>query len=187
MGEVVDINILSKENKLLTVLYELVQSIRKGDIISQTIEVMDNWMYENSFEISEFENISDYIDNKILSITQITSQGVWGITGERNGDVYSYCVWFNPSNNISGDYSNVIRCFVEYISCYHEKNKIILCGIGKETKFEYEFDLFNTIKLSHNIDIWIVNKNDYSQCYFPDYKICSIDNFENTERAVVII
>lgn len=188
MGEVIEINIISQKRTIIKKLMEFISILKKGKSVDRTIEIMDNWEYENVFECDGLEHIDQYLDDKIVCITEKLLLGVTGISSEHVEDVYNFCVWYNPKCDISNvEYTHFIRDFIEYLSSNMLNDEIKLCAIGKETIFRYAENLYKMVDMSHNINIWILDKNIYQEECFDKYKIYSLENYSYDIGSVVII
>lgn len=188
MGEVMEIHVISKRKSLLSKVLNFLSLSIKGKILDSTIEVMDNWKYENVVKVNDIESAEQYIDDKIICITEKISFGVRGISVERIEGEYNYCIWYNPKNDATDkEYSDFARVFIEYFFGNMMKDDIKICAIGKETLFQYEENMYQTVSASHNIDIWLVDKKIYVEDCFKQYKICDVANYHFSVQKAVIM
>lgn len=183
MAEIIEINLVCN-NKLDTkILLSIINSNAKGNIESRTIEIMDNWEYENKISINSEEDVADLIEDKIICITEKYSSGYAGLNIESVHQRYCYTIWFNSANyDDTNQYSNLIKKFISQckeIFC----NNCVLCSVGKEVIFEYEYDCYKTIYNSHNIDVWIILSDEYDSVIkhdvniFSRYSVCTQGDF----------
>lgn len=181
MGEIVEINIISEDKKLFDKLNSYILKYMNGHKIKKNFEIMDNWEYDNEKKVTSIEMAKEYIGKKIVCITNIGENGKVGMTVESQGDLLLYNVWLdllydNNSNKLMYE-------FIEYLSEQDGVNNIYMGAIGVETKFDYITDCKTTIKNSHNIDVWVIEKKDMFNNLLDGYKVfkticCGEDNKE---------
>lgn len=179
MGEVIEINIVSSEKYLLSDLLHFISLQVNDRIITKTVETMDNWQYENLERINLDEEVEKFVDNKIICVTEIWSNGQTGVNIENVNGVFMYCIWFNSimySSNI--EYIKLIDHFIKYISNMGMLENIIIGAIGRETIFEYFNDIRKITSEAHNIDVWIIDKINYMDKIFKDYQILALKTHE---------
>lgn len=163
MSEVVEINIVSRKKYPISDLLKFISLQMNNSIIKKTITAVDNWQYENAFEITEENDIEKFIDNKIICIAEELSIGQAGIDIEVLNNHYTYCVWFNWKSELSYEqYTNIIDNFIDYVSNSEMIDDISICAIGKEVIFEYLNDIKKTISTAHNIDVWLLGNEVYN-------------------------
>lgn len=188
MGEVIEINIISKRKNILDKLLQYSSLSAKGQIVDYTIEIMDNWEYDNVFELNDIKLVQHYIDDRIICITQKKDLGVNGISVENIEGEYNYCVWYNPMNAFTDkEYLEYSKIFIEYFFCNMMQDEITLCAIGKETLFIYDRNIYQIVNESHNIDIWLVDKGVYIEDCFSHYKSFGLDNYKFNSKGIVIV
>lgn len=185
MGEVIEFNLVSRKNLMKDLMHFMKKKL-KGENIRYKFEIMDNWEYQNAYEIDKEEMLSELVESKIVTVTIFTTFGNLGLSGEYQGDVYIYCIWHHPKNEIPNERNDCIYDFIDFISHCYEKKEMIICAIGQETKFEYENELAKTVKSSHNIDIWIISDQYYNPLFFHKYRKCKIRDYQKGESNVVI-
>lgn len=187
MGEVVEINIVSCKKCPISDLLQFVLLQMGEKVVKKTIEIMDNWQYENVFEITNEEEIEQFIDNKIICITEIRSIGQAGINIEVLNNCYIYCIWFNSKKYFSdSEYIILINNFIEYIFSGKIFENISICAIGKEVRFEYLADRKKIISTAHNIDVWILDNEEYFDNNFKDYEILEDKNCGTSKFKIYV-
>lgn len=188
MGEVIEINIVSKDENLLLELLDFISLQMKDNTIRLIVEVMDNWQYENVETINSIDSLKPFIGNKIASITEIRASGQTGISIEPIGDLLLYNVWFNSiCLSLNEEYSRLINNFIEYLSSSEASNNIIIGAIGKETKFEYLCNSKETIDKAHNVDVWLIDKMDFLSNELENHKILADICSESMNKEVLVL
>lgn len=179
MGEVIEINIVSHEKCQISHLLRFISLQMKDSVIKRTIEIMDNWQYENVFEVADEMDIEDFVDTKIISITEMMSMGQAGVNIESLNGYYTYCIWFNGKYSMSDiEYIELIKHFIDYACNIEMIDKILIGAIGKESIFEYLKDIKKTINTSHNIDVWILDKRE---CVDNALEDCNVLEFQKKQ------
>lgn len=155
MGEIVEISCITKNRDCVVNLYKYMKDIFSKEKISEKIEIMDNWCYENLFELDDFDiyKIKEYMESKIILITDIIADGQKGLNIEPlSKNCYNIEIWFNQKNEICDGINDLLlQLIVENMM-----DDIDLIAIGKEIVFDYDEDFEQIDKKSHNIDTWIV-------------------------------
>ncbi len=188
MGEVVEINIVSHEECKIDDMLQFISLQMKDRVVKKTIEIMDNWQYENVFEITSEENMEQFVGDKIVCITEMFTVGQAGINIDFLNSCYVYCIWFNRKNDLSDiEYVKLIKDFIKYIYGIQVIENILIGAIGKEVIFEYQNNIRKTIFASHNIDVWILDKYEYIDNSFEDYNIIKLKNYEKTKKQLYIV
>ena len=188
MGEVIEINIIAQQKAMLKKLVKFMATLKREHIIGRTIEIMDDWEYKNVFQCDDLKDVDQYLDDKIICITEMFPQGIMGVTSECINEEYIFCVWYNFKCDITKDeYIYLNKNFIEYLSTDLINDGVKLCGIGKETIFTYAENVYQVVEKSHNIDIWIVNKNVYQKNCFNQCRIYSLEEYSYDIESAVII
>lgn len=188
MGEVIEINLVSCKKCKISDLLQFISLQMSDSVIKKTIEIMDNWQYENVFEITTEEDIEQFIDDKIVCITEILSIGQAGITIESFSSCYTYSIWFNWKKELPNvKYIELINRFIKYMCNIEETDDILICAIGKEVQFEYGNNIKETISTAHNIDVWILDKDDYMGNNFKDYKLLEVKNYGESKKQKYVV
>jgi len=176
MAEVVEINLICKDEMSLDIVREFVHKETEESCGYESIEAMDNWEYENSIEILS-EDIRNYLlRNKIICIEEKIEDGAVGINIERLESGVCYTVWFNQKkyDNLA-DYNNLINQFLLFLN--QDLNRdFLLCAIGKEVIFEFQNDYANLFRKSHGIDIWINLNIELTDMIKQKYEKVDLDN-----------
>lgn len=188
MAEVIEINLVSSKKLKISDLLKFISLQMNDIVIKKTIEIMDNWKYENVFEITSEEDIEKFIDNKIVCITEILSIGQAGITIEAFNSCYIYSIWFNWKKELPNvKYIELLNRFIKYICNTEEADDILICAIGKEVQFKYLNNIKETISTAHNIDVWIVDKDDYIDNNFENYKVLEVENYRGSKKQKYVV
>lgn len=179
MGEVIEINIVSYKKYFANDLMQFISLFVNDVVIKTTIEVMDNWRYENSFEITSEKEIEYYLNDKIICITETFSVGQAGVNIEHLNGNYAYCIWFNWKQILSDtEYMRFVHNAIKCI-CHDEQiENVLVCAIGKEVIFEYLNDIKSTISKSHNVDVWILDREECIDDIFGDYDVLEIEKYK---------
>lgn len=157
MGEIIEISCVTKNKDCVVNLYEYMKNVLNKEIIIEKIEIMDNWSYENLFELDFFDiyKIKEYAESKIISITDIMVDGQKGLNVEPlSKNCYNVEIWFNLKNEFNDDIINYLLQLI----VKNMMDDIDLIAVGKEIVFNYDGDFEQIEKKSHNIDTWIVTK-----------------------------
>lgn len=155
MGEVIEISIVGNDYKIYEDLKDFISQYCKIG----TIEIMDNWEYENCVKIENAIDIKKYAENKIVRISFTGKDFDSGIYIESKKNLYYITGWINPLEEISeGEYTSIMKSAVDY---FKNNTLIEICGIGKEIVVDYENGLFDAVKNAHNVDVWIVSDLKY--------------------------
>lgn len=158
MGEVLEISCVIKNKDCIINLYEYMKHIPDNENLSEKIEIMDNWQYENIFGLDLFDMdiMKGYIENKIILITEQISDGSKGLNIETiSKHCYHVEIWYNQRHEY---YDEIKKNLLELI-CKNRIEDICLIAIGKETQLEFDEDFWEMDKKSHNIDVWIISEN----------------------------
>lgn len=155
MGEIIEISCIINNKDCVVNLYEYMKNTFSKEKSSEKIEIMDNWCYENLFELDYFDicKIKEYMESKIILITDIIADRQKGLNIEPlSKNCYNVEIWFKQKNEFY-DVTNdlLLQSIVENMM-----DDIDLIAIGKEIVFHYDGDFEQIDKKSHNIDTWIV-------------------------------
>lgn len=174
MGELVEISMVGKNLNLYKQLLDFLIKYTNEEYIIKSIKVMDNWKYDNIFELSSLSEINKYIIEKIIciDIKTVKNKNI-GESIESKKDMFYIEGWFNFSEEITRHkYENLINNFVVN---FKNNESINVCGIGKEIMVNYDSGILQAIEESHNIDLWMIS-GDYS-----NYK------FKNTDQNFIFL
>lgn len=188
MGEIIEFNIVSKDDSLLLKFLDFISLQMKDNANKKIIEVMDNWKYENIETIDSIEFVKTFIGNRIVCITEETASGQVGIHIVPLDDSLLYNIWFNlPLLSSDAEYIRLIDEFVGYMSNCEVIQNIIIGAIGKETKFEYLDDSKTTISKAHNVDVWIIDKTDALSNILEKYKMIANIHYGNIHKEIFVL
>ncbi len=176
MAEVVEINIICKEELNPYILREFVYRETENCCVYVSTKAMDNWEYDNQIEI-DFEVCREYLhSNKIIMVSFKGNAGVAGIDIERLRDCISYTIWFNLDKyDDVMEYNNLINRVLLFLNQSID-NEFQLCAIGKEVLFEYQGDQESLFRESHGIDVWIVLEIELTDTVLQEYEEVNVDN-----------
>lgn len=188
MGEVIEFNIVCRQKIQLEYLMQFILPQENNCKTNRSIEVMDNWCYENLVEVSSYNDIDKYTDEKIIQITTTNDDGQSGISIECISGVYSYCVWFNMKHDLAdSEYTELIDSFIKYISDAGIVDSIIIGAIGKEVVFNYSSDLLTSLESAHGIDVWILNKSEWIDDLLECYKLLEEQEYKTLSEQYYIL
>lgn len=174
MGEVIEISIVSNKKDIIERTICFMEDIFEMHNVIQNIEVMDNWNYENLFNLDSLEETKKYMDSKIITLTRSSLNEQIGVSLERLLGCYCYHFWYNPKQELSeNDCKDIYDLYVNYI-LGKLKYDILMCGIGREISINFGMDIDEIIKDSHNVDIWIIQKDIYEKCGLKNITIANL-------------
>lgn len=188
MGEVVEINIVCRKKCLLYDLLHFISLQMKDNICKKSIEIMDNWSYENVIELDSDEDIDQYVGNKIIRITETYSEGQAGVDVELVNDCFEYCIWFNTAvYSAKALYVELINDFIKYMSEIGIGEHIVIGAIGKETVFEYLDNAIEVINGSHNIDVWVIDREFFGDISLEKWYTSVLKVGEKNEKEILVL
>lgn len=163
MGEVIDISIISHKNDIAEKVMYFMEGIFELENGIKNIEVMDNWHYENMFNLNTLDEAKKYIDSKIITLTENSLDKQTGVSIEHFSDYYRYDFWYNTTQEIFlNECKRIYDKFVNYI-LDKLRNNIMICMIGREILIDYDMNINKMMRGAHNVDIWIIKKNIYEK------------------------
>jgi len=163
MGEIIELNIISPKNDIVERLMCFMEDIFEMHNVIQNIEVMDNWHYENVFNLNTLEETKKYMDSKVITLTKSSMNEQIGVSMEHSLDCYRYDFWYNPKHEFfDSDCKNIYEIYINYI-LDELKDDILICGIGREIFIDFNMNIDEIIKDSHNVDIWLIQKEIYEK------------------------
>lgn len=177
MGEVLEISCVIKSKDGIINLYEYMKHTPNNENLSEKIEIMDNWLYENVFELDIFniDVVREYIENKIILIKEQTVDGWKGLDIEIiSENCYNVEIWYNQREE---SYDEIKKNLLELI-CNNGKEDICLIAIGKEILFEFDEDFLKMDKKSH-VEVWIISEN-----YFKGKNITTFHEYDIQKRKI---
>ena len=178
MGEVLEISCIIKNKDHIINLYEYMKNIPNNENLSEEIEMMDNWCYENVSKLDSFDidTVIKYAESKIILITEQIIDGSKGLDIEAiSRNCYNVEIWFNKRDEC---YDDIINDLLQFIF----KNiieDIYLIAIGREILFDYDDDFLKMDKKSHSIDTWII-----SEKYFRNKCITTYHEYAIQKRII---
>lgn len=178
MGEVLEISCIIKSKDCIINLYEYMKHIPNNENLSEEIEIIDNWQYENIVELDLFDIgvIKEYAENKIILIREEISDGSKGLDIEAiSKHCYDVEIWYNQRNEY---YDEIKKNLLELI-CKNRIEDICLIAVGNETLFEFDEDFLEMDKKSHDIDAWIISEN-----FFRGKNITTYHEYDIQKRKI---
>jgi hypothetical protein len=156
MGEVIEISILS-DNDLCDELVTVILELFPGKFELDTIEIMDDWKYSNSIRLKNLSEINSYKKNKIISIKYVDDQkNQIGINQEYIKGSFITEGWINLKEDIGEkNYFSLLKKVEENLN----RLTFSLCAVGQEIIVDFELPAQSIIARSHNVDLWIDNRN----------------------------
>lgn len=159
MGEVIEIGIVSQTKNTYSNMLNFLESYLNMKNTVQIINIMDNWLYDNTIEINSIKEAENYMESKIVTIEKRSPYNQVGVSVEKSKNGYIIECWINPYNEMpEKEYRNLIDEIINYLK---DKNMVDVCGIGKEVSVDYSKNIYTLINDSHNIDLWLISQ----QCY----------------------
>lgn len=163
MGEILEVSIVSYENDIIEKVMNFMENMFEIHSNIQNIEIMDNWNYQNVFNVTSLDEAKKYMNSKIITLTKTSLTGQIGVSAEHSKKYYCYHFWYNPKYEIpENKYKEIYIILVSYL-LDTIKNKILMCVMGREISVDFDLNVDQIIKQSHNIDIWIIKKNIYEK------------------------
>lgn len=190
MAVVLDINILC--NKML----DLTKSellLAKHNVSIESINSIDNWMWENEKEIEDSKQITNILDMQQITIIKLKKPSIKdiGIYIEKIENQFLYTLWINTEGYTMLDCEKITKDNSEFykkiVLSILELNRLIedsfeVVGIGLETDFYYEKDVMDIIRKSKNMMIWMLNKQDEVNIQLEEFKIDAIEGVYVLQR-----
>lgn len=178
MGEVLEISCIIKNKDHIINLYEYMKNIPDNENLTEEIEIMDNWCYDNVSKLDSFDidTFIKYAESKIILITERMIDGAKGLYIEAiSGNCYNVEIWFNKRDECYDDIMNDLLQFI-FKNIIED---IYLIAIGRETLFDYDEDFWKMDKKSHNIDTWII-----SEKFLGDKSITTYHEYDIQKRII---
>lgn len=190
MAVVLDINILS--NKMLDST-KSISLLAKHNISLDSVNGIDNWMWENEREIENSKRITNILDMQQIVIIKLKKPSIKdiGIYIEKIENQYLYTLWINTEGYTELDCERITKDNCEFykkiVESVLEMNKLIkdsfeVVGIGLETDFYYEKDVMDIIRKSKNMMIWMLNNQDEINIQLDEFKIDNIEGVYVLQR-----
>lgn len=190
MAVVLDINILS--NKMLD-LNKSVSFLARYNISIESINSIDNWMWDNEKKIEDTKQIATILDMKHIVAIKLKESSIKdiGVYIEKIDNQFLYTLWINTHGYTMLDcekitmensefYKKVIQALLEYNRLIEDSFEVV--GIGLETDFCYTKDVMGIIQKSKNMMIWMLNKHDNLNVELEKYKGYMIEDMYVLQR-----
>ncbi len=190
MAVVLDINILC--NKMLD-LNKSASLLAKHNISLESMNSIDNWMWENEKEIKDSKQIANILDMQHIVIIKLKQPSIKdiGIYIEKIDNQFIYTLWINTEGYTMLDCEKITMDNSEFykkiVLSILEMNKLIedsfeVVGIGLETDFCYEKDVMDIIRKSKNMMIWMLNKHDELNIQLEEFKFDMVEGVYVLQR-----
>ena len=179
MAVVLDINILS--NKMLD-LNKSVSFLARYNISIESINSIDNWMWDNEKKIEDTRQIATILDLKHIVAIKLKESSIKdiGVYIEKIDNQFLYTLWINTHGYTMLDcekitmensefYKKVIQALLEY-------NRLI------EDSFEVVGIVMGIIQKSKNMMIWMLNKHHNLNIELEKYKGYMIEDMYVLQR-----
>ncbi len=190
MAVVLDINILS--NKMLD-LNKSVSFLARYNISIESINSIDNWMWDNEKKIEDTRQIATILDMKHIVAIKLKESSIKdiGVYIEKIDNQFLYTLWINTHGYTMLDcekitmensefYKKVIQALLEYNRLIEDSFEVV--GIGLETDFCYTKDVMGIIQKSKNMMIWMLNKHHNLNIELEKYKGYMIEDMYVLQR-----
>lgn len=190
MAVVLDINILC--NKMLD-LTQSASLLAKHNVSLDSMNSIDNWMWENEKEIEDSKQIANILDIQHIVIIKLKHPSIKdiGIYIEKIENQFLYTLWINTEGYTMLDCEKITKDNNEFykkiVLSILEMNKLIedsfeVIGIGLETDFYYEKNVIDIIQKSKNMMIWMLKKHDELNTQLKEFKIDVVEGVYVLQR-----
>ena len=155
MGEIIEINVASADR---TIYVDLLNFMRKyTNVTSDDCEILriDDWNYSNETRLNNYSEIENWLDTKIICITEKSDIGSIGLYIEKENEVFSYDIWFNPKKEMA---ETQYADFKEKAVSFLKGIKLDIACIGKELSIDYSKGYEKAIEVGRGIEYIIVSK-----------------------------
>ncbi len=190
MAVVLDINILS--NKMLD-LNKSASFLARYDISIESINSIDNWMWDNEKKIEDTKQIAAILDMQHIVIIKLKQSSIKdiGVYIEKIDNQFLYTLWINTYGCTMLDceritiensefYKKVVQAVLEWNRLLEDSFKVV--GIGLETNFCYAKDVIGILQKSKNMMIWMLNKYDNLNIQLEKFKGDMIEDMYVLQR-----
>lgn len=167
MAVVLDINMLCKKAIDFNILEKV---IKEYGVTIDSINCIDNWMWDNEQQVEDFDQIKEeLVNNKIIIIKfNLALIKDLGMYIEKIKSDYIYTLWINTEGypNLDCDmvtlenkdyYEKVYQIIMEMERSV--PNLLQVVGIGIESDFHYSEEIMEIIQCSRNIIVWILQSD----------------------------
>lgn len=152
-------------------IQSILQNFKIGnfEISIEQICCIEDWTWTNPQRIQDISTIDEKLNQNNIIIINFISNTLkdLGLYIEKIDGDYVYDLWVNTEgypvldadtiNNNNKAYYNLFYVTLENI-LKQQNIKYKMIAIGLETKFEYKYNILDTIKYSDNVIVWIINK-----------------------------
>ena len=148
----------------------------KSKIIIDSIEIIDNWEYENQITLDmniDMETLINYVENnKIVMINGLLNDNHrCGLFIEKvSNNITSLDIWISSKNlhfldedYITTENFSIYESITDSVLQMNDEYDVYLCGIGVETCFVYNESIDCIIRESANVNRWIIPFNQQFQ------------------------
>ena len=179
MAIVLDINILCNKRLDENIVSEI---LNDNEVTIETINCIDNWMWDNEQKIELFSQVEDVLNNNKIIILKLKKTFIkdMGVYIEKIDNFYLYNIWINTDgypmldcNAVTSENSYFYEAIYQTVSHISEKNKKLfrIIGIGLETDFHYNENLADIINNSRNMVSWILDSDMNNDTAWNGYSV----------------
>lgn len=179
MAIVLDINILCNKRLDENIVSEI---LNDNEVTIETINCIDNWMWDNEQKIELFSQVEDVLNNNKIIILKLKKTFIkdMGVYIEKIDNFYLYNIWINTDgypmldcNAVTSENSYFYEAIYQTVSHISEKNKKLfrIIGIGLETDFHYNENLADIINNSRNMVSWILDSDMNNDTEWNGYSV----------------
>lgn len=181
MAIVLDINILCNKMLDLNIITTL---LTKHRVSIESMNSIDNWMWDNEKKIEDSKQIADVLDMHHIVIIKLKQPSIKdiGVYIEKIEKQFLYTLWINTEGypmldceKITLDNCEFYKEIIKSILALNGliENSFEVVGIGLETDICYEKNVMDIIRKSRNVMIWMVNKREELNIQPEEFK-CDI-------------
>ena len=156
MGEVMEVSIVSTDRTMYSELLSFICDFSKIESADCEILRLDNWRYSNQCKLNSLSEIEQWMDSKIITVTDKNDAGSIGINIEKDRDKFIYDVWFNPKDEI--DEAKYME-FKERVLDMLRGMRFELACIGREMSVDYSKGYEYAIEKGRGIDCIVVSES----------------------------
>jgi len=156
MGEVIEVSIVSSDRTMYSELLFFIRDYTKIESANCEILRLDDWRYSNQSTLNALSEIEQWMDSKIITITEKSDVESIGVNIEKDGDSFIYDVWFNPKEEI--DEAKYME-FKERVISMLKGMKLEVACIGREIAVNYSNGYKYAIEKCRGIDCIIASES----------------------------
>lgn len=177
MAVILDINIICNKMLDLNILKML---LSKHRVSIESMNCIDNWMWDNEKKIESFKQIATTLDMQHIVILKLMQPQIkdMGVYIEKTENRYFYTLWINTEGYPMLDCEKITldnrKFYKKIIQAILELNKLIadsfeIVGVGLETNICCETKIIDIIQNSKNVMIWLLSKHFESNIQLDNF------------------